>query len=141
MVCLRTGTMGVHPACFFIDRAGKVATPERNLAGKNSLYLAHPLHHRAPTGGRQAFSRTDPVSQPGPNRVGPDPERLVTCDRNLDDILRHAVLVIRPVRDPIGSGKQVLLDLVVPPGMPAHGRPSRLFPFNPDGLGPATGPG
>src|SRR5271157_2045812 len=58
MVCLRTGTMGVHPACFFIDRAGKVATPERNLAGENSLYLAHPHHHRAPTGGRQAFFST-----------------------------------------------------------------------------------
>jgi hypothetical protein len=35
------GTMGVHPACFFIDRAGKVATPERNLAGKHSSHLVY----------------------------------------------------------------------------------------------------
>ena len=41
MVCLHTGTMGVHPACIFIDRAGKVATPERNSAGKHSSYLAY----------------------------------------------------------------------------------------------------
>ena len=32
---------GVHPACIFIDRAGKVATPERNSAGKHSSYLAY----------------------------------------------------------------------------------------------------
>ena len=41
MVCLHTGTMGVHPACIVIDRAGKVATPERNSAGKHSSYLAY----------------------------------------------------------------------------------------------------
>src|SRR5438874_855854 len=27
MVCLHTGTMGVHLACFFIVRAGEVASP------------------------------------------------------------------------------------------------------------------
>src|SRR5208337_4728157 len=42
IVCLHTGTMGVHPACFFTDRAGKVATPERNLAGKHSSHLVYP---------------------------------------------------------------------------------------------------
>jgi len=54
MVCLHTGTgtMGVHPACFFTDRAGIVATPVRNLAGNHSPYLAHPTPHRAPTGKR-----------------------------------------------------------------------------------------
>ena len=26
MVCLHTGTMGVHPACFFINRAWELAT-------------------------------------------------------------------------------------------------------------------
>ncbi len=59
MVYLHTGTMGVHPACFFIDEAGKVATPARNLAGNHSPYLAHPLPHRAPTGERQAFFSCD----------------------------------------------------------------------------------
>src|SRR5271165_7033767 len=58
MVCLHTGTMGVHPACFFINRAGKVATLERNRARKYSSYLVQPSFHRAPTGGRQAFFST-----------------------------------------------------------------------------------
>ena len=33
--------MGVHPACIVSDRAGKVATPERNSAGKHSSYLVY----------------------------------------------------------------------------------------------------
>src|SRR5271157_1942690 len=41
MVYLHTCTMGVHPACLFIVRAGKVATPERNLAGKHSSHLVY----------------------------------------------------------------------------------------------------
>ncbi len=45
--------MGVHPACLLIDRAGKVATPERNLAENHSSYLVHSAYYRAPTGGRQ----------------------------------------------------------------------------------------
>src|SRR6202030_2465382 len=53
MVCLHTGTMGVHPACFFIDWAARVATPERNRPENTSPYLAHPTCHRAPTGERE----------------------------------------------------------------------------------------
>jgi hypothetical protein len=44
--------MGVHRARFLIDRAGKVATPEPNPAGKDSAYAAHPTYRRAPTGER-----------------------------------------------------------------------------------------
>ncbi|MGC1721601.1 MAG: hypothetical protein WA746_21640, partial [Isosphaeraceae bacterium] len=36
-----------------IDRAGKVATPERNLAGKHSFHLVYLPFYRAPTGERQ----------------------------------------------------------------------------------------
>jgi hypothetical protein len=42
----------VHHACFLTDRAGKVTTLVRNLAGKHSAYIAHPAYYRAPTGGR-----------------------------------------------------------------------------------------
>jgi hypothetical protein len=45
--------MGGHPACFFIERAVKVATPARNFARNHFTYLAHPPLHRAPTGERQ----------------------------------------------------------------------------------------
>jgi hypothetical protein len=45
--------MGGHPACFFINRAGKVATIKQKPARKYSSYLVQPPFHRAPTGGRQ----------------------------------------------------------------------------------------
>ena len=42
---------------------------------------------------------------------------------------------VAAVRAEIVSGKLVLLDLVVPPRVPAHGGPDGLFSFNPDRLG------
>src|SRR4051812_21081669 len=53
MVYLHTGTMGVHPACFFINLAGKIATIKQNPARKYSACLVQLSFHRAPTGGRQ----------------------------------------------------------------------------------------
>ena len=53
MVCLHNWYYGGHPACLFIDRAGKVATPDRNLAGKHSFHLVYLPFCRAPTGERQ----------------------------------------------------------------------------------------
>jgi hypothetical protein len=56
-VCLHTGTLGVHHACLLIVRAGKAATPERNLPEDLLPYLVHPSPHRAPASGRsEAFS-------------------------------------------------------------------------------------
>src|SRR5271157_1801298 len=39
MVYLHTGPMGVHRACFFIARAGRAATPERNRSGNQPPIL------------------------------------------------------------------------------------------------------
>src|SRR5271165_6634526 len=39
MVYLHTGPMGVHCACFFIARAGRAATPERNRSGNQPPIL------------------------------------------------------------------------------------------------------
>src|SRR5271157_5130374 len=39
MVYLHTGPMGVHRACFFIARAGRAATPERNHSGNQPPIL------------------------------------------------------------------------------------------------------
>ena len=46
MVYLHTGPMGVYRACFFIARAGRAATPERNRSGNQPLYLVHPASRR-----------------------------------------------------------------------------------------------
>src|SRR5271157_3271617 len=65
MVGLHTGTMGVHPACFFVDGAGIIASPARNLARNYSSYLVHPTPHRAPTGECQAIMALLFCSVPG----------------------------------------------------------------------------
>ena len=39
MVYLHTGPMGVYRACFFIARAGRAATPERNRSGNQPPIL------------------------------------------------------------------------------------------------------
>ena len=55
MVCLHTGTMGVHPACFFIVRAEDVATQDGNRPRNTPSYSVYSSCCRAPTGDRQEF--------------------------------------------------------------------------------------
>ena len=55
MVYLHTGTMGSILRAFFIDRARKVATRKRNLAGKHPSHLVCLSLSCAPTDGREGF--------------------------------------------------------------------------------------
>ena len=54
--CLQTGTLVIPPACLWIARPRRAATPRRNGCGKPSSYLVHPIWYRAPSGERQEKS-------------------------------------------------------------------------------------
>src|SRR3974377_1457290 len=60
MVYLHTGPMGVHRACFFIARAGRAATPERNRSGNQPPILCIlPLVAHQLASARQKCRRPD----------------------------------------------------------------------------------
>src|SRR5271157_1922148 len=73
MVYLHTGPMGVHRACFFIARAGRAATPERNRSGNQPPILCIlPLVAHQLASARQffPFRGVTPVVLAGPPAVG-----------------------------------------------------------------------
>src|SRR5271166_2098230 len=68
MVYLHTGPMGVHRACFFIARAGRAATPERNRSGNQPpiLCILPLVAHQLASARKKYHSRVQGETDQGP---------------------------------------------------------------------------
>src|SRR5512135_117064 len=150
MVYLHTGPMGVHRACFFIARAGRAATPERNRSGNQPPILCIlPLVAHQLASARENFLEVGGLLSPAPA----DPvEPLGVIPREFVDleiaIVRHRQTVADgPNLDGLGRALdrlQILagqLETVVPKETVARIPGYRIMPPSPCARSWSSGPG
>src|SRR5271165_5209579 len=90
MVYLHTGPMGVHCACFFIARAGRAATPERNRSGNQPpiLCILPLVAHQLASARKNPFPDRPDYQ---PNRAPKRPHATVN---------KFRILKAKPLREP-----------------------------------------